>query len=98
MNWSCGLLLILLVLVQACQSYNPDTNIEAAYHPVANESREDMEAYIDEVLKKMYPKIGEYKLKIDEKGYSTRFYMGGNHFHVKSEGLLPKPIRLCSLF
>jgi len=75
--------ILLLGIIAGCESFNPDTNIEAAYYPEPVTDTQDKEDYIDEVLKKMYPKIGKYKLKIDKDGYSTKFYMGGNHFTVK---------------
>ena len=75
--------LLWLGILAGCESYNTNTNIETAYYPEIGQSPEDPEEYIDGVLKKMYPKIGKYNLKIKSKSFDVKFYMGGNHFNVK---------------
>lgn len=74
---------ILIFIFYSCKSYDTNTNLEAAYHPVGKEEGSDLDDYIGEVLQKMYPKIGKYKLLIKQKTCIVDFIMGGNIYKVK---------------
>ncbi len=74
---------MIAVLVWACQSFNPNTNIETAIKPDKPDDVGDVEEYIVGTVSKMYPNIGKYHLKIVDKGYTFDFLIGGNQFKVR---------------
>ncbi len=69
-----------VVLMTACKSYNPNSNIEAAYIPPLNENNEDPEFFIKSNLKLMYPNIGNFLLEKKINEYEVNFRIGGSTF------------------
>ena len=71
---------LVLVLFTTCESYNPNSNIEAVSIPHTNENHKDPNLHIEGSLKLMYPNIGNYLLEKKIREYEANFRIGGSTF------------------
>jgi hypothetical protein len=76
-------LLFLFSILFSCQSFDTNTNLESEFTPGPAPAGTDLEDHVDQSLKKMYPKIGKYKILIKQKTCLANFIMGGNIYEVK---------------
>ena len=76
-------ILLALLFMLSCQSFDTDTNLETAFVPEAKSASDNLDDHIDEALSLMYPKIGKYKLLTKQKTAVANFIMGGNIYEVK---------------
>ncbi|MDN5204841.1 PepSY-like domain-containing protein [Fulvivirgaceae bacterium BMA10] len=82
MRW--WILIFIIFQISGCdQSYDLDASIEVSKQPGENTENLDLETFVDKSLKEMYPKIGQYKLKIEDDQCEANFKIGGNDFNVK---------------
>ena len=75
-------ILIIVVLLNSCGSFNPNSNIEIVDFPVSNDSQLSTTDYIYQSLKMMYPNVGQYTLENELDGHKAEFFMGGSSFKV----------------
>lgn len=78
---------LIAVLIWACQSLDPNTQIETVLKPVKPGDVGDVEEYISATVTRMYPNIGKYMIKIVDKGYTLDFLIGGNQFNVQFDSV-----------
>ena len=74
---------VLVILLAACESYDTNTNIESMFSPEGVVGEDQLNGYVNDMLHKMYPKIGKYTMRIKGKTCHADFVMGGNIYHVK---------------
>ena len=59
--------LIFLLILFSCKSFDTDTNLETEFVPGPKPVDLELKDHLDIVLKKMYPKMGKYKMLTKQK-------------------------------
>lgn len=74
--------LTMSIILVACGSFNPYSNVEIEELPPENVNGIDVKEHIKESLQIMYPNIGKYKLENELDGHKALFHLGGSYFKV----------------
>lgn len=74
--------LTLGLIMIACGSFNPNSNVEVEELPPENINGIDVQEHIKKSLKIMYPNVGGYKLENELDGHKALFHLGGSYFKV----------------
>ncbi len=72
----------LSLIMVACGSFNPNSNVEVEELPPENVNGIDVKEHIKESLQIMYPNVGKYKLENELDGHKALFHLGGSYFKV----------------